>query len=68
LTGASLAKRRHPMNDNYGFVEFYANEKVAKLQAEASRQRGLSKNKPEFSKLVYIISFAIAVAAAYLVI
>ena len=55
------------MNQNYGFVEFFAKEKVAQIQAEASRQRNLPTNKQDFSKLVYIVSFAIAVAAAYLV-
>jgi len=55
------------MNDNYGFVEFYANEKVEKLRAEAFKQRGLPKNKPDLSKLVYIVSIAIAVAAAFLI-
>jgi hypothetical protein len=54
------------MNQNYGFVEFYAKEKVATLQAEASKQRGIPKNKPDFSKLVYIVSFIIALAVAYL--
>lgn len=53
------------MNDNYGFAEFYAKEKVAQYQTEASKQRGLSKNKRDLTKLVYIVSFAIAVAAAY---
>lgn len=55
------------MNQNYGFVEFYANEKVAEIQAEASRQRNLPANKQDFSKLAYIVSFAIAIMAAYLV-
>ncbi len=55
------------MNENYGFAEFYAKEKIEKLQAEASKQRGVPKNKRDLSNLVYIVSFAIAVAAAYLI-
>lgn len=55
------------MNQTQIYVEFYNKDKAVRLHAESSKQRGLSANKGEYTKLVYIVSFAIAAVAAYLV-
>lgn len=55
------------MNQTQIYVEFYNKDKAVQSHAESSKQQGLSVNKSEYTKLVYIVSFAITVAAAYLV-
>jgi hypothetical protein len=60
-------KRRHPMNQNYGFVEFYAKEKIDQMLAEASSQRQLPESKRELPTLVYLLSLVVVIAAVYFV-